>query len=454
MKRLLHFMVSVSDFVIVVSMVIIIGVVLIVCATVKLAQLRQRNIRFTLNPNAIDGVLLGKIAFLYAYSPSAAEGHVAVFGGSGCGKTSAVLIPTLQRFSGHALTIDISGDISSNVDRADKLIFAPHNAQSKTVYNIFASVDAACDDAAVRAELLERLALLIMPDKAGASDATDFFNSEGRKILTASLLAFSSHEDFCDICARIVSSSYQTLFTAIDATGNANAISYINSFEGASQKNTAGCKQACDSSIGLFARNEAIRRSVRRPRTGEIAITPATIERNSIFIVIPDELLKLYAPLVSLIISQTFDYLAARPVANRTPILFALDEFASFRLDIMDALRKFRKRRVRVMIATQALADLDLMYGYDTRKAMLNNFAFQLVLQASDADTQRYFSDLIGFKKRPASILPSSTRKQVTEQRELAVEPSEFGRLAKKMVVIYGGGFLRLYKAYYWKMRK
>ena len=56
-------------------------------------------------------------------------------------------------------------------------------------------------------------------------------------------------------------------------------------------------------------------------------------------------------------------------------ILFCLDEFASFgKLQITEALRKLRKRHIRIMVLTQSLADLDMIYGKDERKGMLGNF--------------------------------------------------------------------------------
>jgi len=88
-------------------------------------KLEHSPIKFKRNLTAVHGIVFGRKAGLYAYSPSHAEGHIAVFGGSGLGKTSALLIPTLQSWDGCSLTIDISGDISSNVDIPNKLIYSP-----------------------------------------------------------------------------------------------------------------------------------------------------------------------------------------------------------------------------------------------------------------------------------------------------------------------------------------
>lgn len=104
----------------------------------------------------------------------------------------------------------------------------------------------------------------MMPDNDDFSDASQFYNTEGRKILTASFIAFYfAGYDFIDICKMVFQSSWKDLFSRIDETKNRDAIQYINSFEGASEQNTSGCKQACDAVIKLFATNETIQKKYR-----------------------------------------------------------------------------------------------------------------------------------------------------------------------------------------------
>lgn len=76
-------------------------------------------------PDKAHGVIFGKEKGAVFFSPANNEGHTIVFGGSGSGKTSALLIPTLRSWTGTSLVIDISGDISSNCNIHNKLIFEP-----------------------------------------------------------------------------------------------------------------------------------------------------------------------------------------------------------------------------------------------------------------------------------------------------------------------------------------
>lgn len=405
--------------------------------------------------NKAEGILFGKLKRKIIYSPTSSEGHVAVIGGSGLGKTSALLIPTLRSWSGTSLTIDISGDISRNVRIKNKLVFSP-TEKSSVKYNIFSSVDS-LKSMGERNEALAQLAFLLMPPSVSSDDAAVYFASEGRKILIASFIAFY-HEgmDFIPICEKIVGSSWRDLFTEIDRTKNEDAILYINSFAGANEKNTAGCKQACDAAITLFATNETIKDSLRRPREGERGFSAASLEDKNIFVIIPDEKLKLYAPLLHILTAQVLEHLSARIVNEKTKtVLLALDEFVSLgHLEITEALRKLRKKKVRILILTQSMADLDMAYGTAERMSMMTNFRYIVVLGANDSDTQEYISKLIGKHKVESisiSINSKSTTKTYGKNQEYKIEPSELGHLGEYLILIYDMGYLKLKKNFYFK---
>ena len=60
-------------------------------------------------------------------------------------------------------------------------------------------------------------------------------------------------------------------------------------------------------------------------------------------------------------------------IYNKAPT----SSFSQFqKLQIVESLRKLRKRRIRILVLTQSVSDVDMIYGKDERKAMLGNFAF------------------------------------------------------------------------------
>lgn len=400
------------------------------------------------------GIIFGKQGLKVIYSPTNQEGHIAVFGGSGLGKTSALLIPTLRSWTGTSFTIDISGDICKNVDIPHKMIYEPANPDSLP-YNIFGPIDR-LENEDDKNEALEELAFLMMPDDEKMADTAKFFNTEGRKILTASLIAFyHAGMDFIPICEKIVGSSWKDLFNAIDSTEYSKAIQYINSFTGTSEQNTAGCKQSADSVLKLFATNERVKRTIRRPYSQEVAFTPSKLEKYNVFVVVDDSKLKLYAPLLHIITAQSLEYFSNRSNDSKTTILFCLDEFASLgKIEITDALRKLRKKHVRIMMLTQSMADIDLIYGHDERMAMMNNYRFKVVLGASDTDTQEYFAKLIGYqntKRYSTSSNANQTTHTESEAKEWAIEPADLDRLKNELILLHPDGYIKLNKNFYYK---
>ena len=414
-----------------------------------------------LNKTNAHGVVFGKKGAKYICSPEESEGHIGVFSATGTGRAAAIGIPTLRAWQGSVFVIDISGDIEKNCPNIkDKIIFNPDEIDKyKVKYSPFAVCDKLSSDFE-KNEFLSQLAYILMPDPIKGGEASDFFIKQGRRILISALIAFYHQGlDFIEICEKIVRNNYINLFGDIDQSENLEAISFLNAFEGANEKNTAGCKQAVDEALTLFATNYTIKNSVGR---GDITIEPEKIENNAIFIVVDDTKLELYSPLLNLITSQYMNYIANRKVdsSSKTILLF-LDEYSSLRINsetILQALRKYRKRKARIMLLTQNLADLNVLYTPDITKAMMANFKFKVLLGGlNEPESQKYFAELIGFK----DVLKRSTSKNArqhtitkSESQEYYIKPADLDKQGKdKLILIHGEGrrYMILNKNYYFK---
>ena len=414
-------------------------------------------------PKNAHGIIFGKKGLHLIYSPESSEEHVLCCAATGKGKTSSIGIPTLRSWKGTSYTIDLSSDICRNCpDVPHKLVYEPEDPDT-TPYNIFGAIDA-LSDADDKNEALEQLAFLLMPEPPNMNDNARFFLVNGRKILTASLISFYwNNMDFIKICEKIVSSSWQELFSAIDATQNRLGMMYISSFLDASAVNTAGCKQACDDAIMLFATNKKIKRSIRRPVNNEIAIEPKKLEKHNLFIVIEEDKLALYSPLMNILTSQVMQYIATRKVTPESPtILLFLDEFGSLRLDaelVLDAVRRFRKRKCRIMLLMQNTVDMDILYGNDTTRAILANLYFKVLLGGlCESRSQLYFAELLGHKETKShSVSSNSTQTTRTESdsKDWVIAPEDFDKQGKDNLILIApneaNGYLKLKKNYYFK---
>lgn len=409
-----------------------------------------------------NGIIFGRRKNKFYSSPIEDECHVFCCASSGAGKTSALAIPTIRSSCkdssrGTCFCIDISGDISSNCAIPNKIIFDIENPAT-TPYNVFYAVDME-RDYNIQNELLEKLGFLIMPETNSSDDAGAFFLNNGRKMLIGSLIAFY-HEglDFVPICKKIVSLDYKTLLYDIVRTNNGNAIRYISSFSGANEKNSAGCKQCADHYISLYANNFRMANAVRRPKENELCVTPQLLKDHSIFLCIPDSKTDIYGSFLGIASAQAFDFCAARKNQEKPTILFVLDEFASLRIgasDILNAVRKYRKKNVRLMILTQSLLDLDILYGAKIRDSILNNIRYKVILGITDPESQRYFSDIIGKQEVETKSTTISSRSRSVSYghtQEYCVPPDEFGRLKDELYLICDdGSYIKLQKNYYFK---
>lgn len=445
------------------SVLMVIIIIAVFCLAVKWKQ-RQlaRQARPTslqiAPPGTTKGIIFGRDSDgKLVYSATQEEGSVFAVGGSGTGKTSAIVIPTLRSWTGTSFTIDISGDICRNVDCPSKLIYSPGSPDSAP-YNVFSLIDGLADTDDQN-EALEKLAYLIMPDQLDANANAKYFQDGGRNILTASLIAFYHQGmDFSDICKKIMGSDYKKLFSAIDDTQNTVAIMYINNFDGVGEQNVSGCKQNCDTAVKLFAVNSKVGGSIRRPEADETAFSPATIEDHNVFVVIPDDMLKVYGPLLHIITAQCLDYFSARPSTQSQNILFCLDEFSSLgKLDIVDALRKFRKKHIRIMVLTQSVSDIEDVYGTGAHRSMLSNFRFKLILGVGETEAQEYFSKLIGLQEKQKTSVTNSgsigpvTSRTISTEKDYIIDPSSLDRLSNDLILLYPEGYKRLKKAFYYK---
>lgn len=199
-------------------------------------------------------------------------------------------------------------------------------------------------------------------------------------------------------------------------------------------------------------------------------ITWEDLEIGDIFIRIDQSRIDQWRCVMRMMLVQLIRTLARRPEkkyspedANNKGTLLMLDEFPQYgRIDVIaSALKILRSKNVTVSIFCQSLADLDETYGKDTRRSILDNCPYKAILSASDAETQRYFSDLVGTVKVPAKGIsanfdelgqPSGYSASINESREAIIHPHEFASLSD-IVLLHPGPerFCRVEKELYFR---
>lgn len=415
-------------------------------------RLWRSGLSITKAANA-EGIILGKYWMWRLFSPTRAEAHIAVLGGSGSGKTSCIGIPTLRKWRGNFFAIDISGDITHAISNdVPAIIYSPLEPRplSKTCYDPFYEIDKIIDPTERDTSLCNIAHYLIKDEPGRKHDAGAWYDAGGRDILKAAFLAFYEQgDDFVEIAKKIVHNDYETLFRLIDECGNDEASTYLNKFQPLRSQDTGGCFESAQSALLPFANPVLDSWVGRSDQTGRPSFGPSTLEEYNIIFVLPDKKREQFAPLTELMVNQLFDYLSGRDLAAKQKILFFLDEFASFQnIDISPALQKFRKRNVRIMLLFQSLAQLDRNYSPSTRQEIMDNISITAVCKLNNVETQEYFSRKAGSKITFRSSHTSSGSSTSMEVKDRAIEPEAFERLRRTLIIFSGGQYLRAFKAF------
>lgn len=192
-------------------------------------------------------------------------------------------------------------------------------------------------------------------------------------------------------------------------------------------------------------------------------------EGTSIFLSLPDNLLKQYAPLVNLITQQTINYLGSIPEWERSekdvPVIWLLiDEFGSIgHMDVEGALARFRSRKIFIWLCVQGLSQLDDTYGQYGRRSIVTDCECNLIFSSKDDTANKFFSDISG-QYRETKISThrngfsgiSDSSQNITTEFRPVYEVSDFVQLRRdrKLICFVDGHHFYIDKCPYFQIRE
>ena len=405
------------------------------------------------------GVVLGKNKDnKLIVSPSMAEEHILGIGGSGSGKSSALLIPSILKFGGRVFAIDISSDIYYN-SKGKRNIAAinPHSDKS-AAFNVFAHIDSE-QDKSKKIILIKKLANLVIPEFEPTKTGDGVYFQQGSHLLFyASLIYYYSKGfDFCDLCFEIVNKSSKELISMLkDNASPPNARMAIKAFGDLRDVNLASMKQTMDSYISIFATSRLVKNVLHRNSTSnQETVSAKDLEDRDIFLCIPHQEIVFFAPLMRMISGLVLDYCSDRPLFTEPKILIALDEFSSLGfIDIVQPIATLRKHNTRIMLLTQSLSDIDDIYGVNKRRIIMDNCAIKVLLSVKDRDSQEFFAKMIGTHevvKKTRSYSDGESRHTYSTVERPIIAPEELGYLRDDCVILLPDGYMKLEKAFYFE---
>lgn len=386
--------------------------------------------RFGLNPPSYmchknmgnSGFFFGKQKIgnetVYLAKPEDKDGHILLIGGAGSGKSSCVVIPTLETWGGTFFAIDIKGELSKNwpiVKEQHKCKYPvkyfdfTHEKGVKTFrYDPFYLLrNGNQDDLVQNAREIAQAIIPIAPDAY-----EPFWSQAAQHILAAVILYVcglrgkdpDKSGTFNDAMTLIQSKPIWELIEKISKSDNEAAIMHINQFRGIEcpedNKMLVGISAELSNRVMVFATDNRIQSAFNQ----DIDMMKwEDLETHSIFMRIPEDKLGQWDGAITMMLTQLIRTLERRPdkysdEKKLPPLLLLLDEFPRLgKIDVIqNAVSTLRSKGVTICIVAQSLAQLDKIYGKESRRIIVDNCSYKAILNVSDSETQKILSDMVG----------------------------------------------------------
>lgn len=409
-----------------------------------------------------SGIVLGKYHGKYVCRPIEQDGHYLIVGGSGSGKSSALIIPTLLINNDvPAFVLDIKGELSRLAKKKGDTkvhIFNPNDRRSYG-YDPFYNLK----KESTEQEILETMQMVTFSLISLSANVKDpFWKTSARNMLCGLMiyhfkLGKNNLVDIMDaILGQSIKTSIQEVMTGSDPTTAESR--YLVQFSDMADETISGIYAEMASNIIVFANDQDIRYALKH---NSLKCSPVDLENgNSIYVVIREDKLTAYNQVLQLIINQTLNALEKRPEKS-APILFLIDELprilSAGKIErLLDASRTLRSRNVRLTLVTQSVEALMTVYSENEVVDLISNCNYKIILDASSQKTQHTISEWCGNYKEKKKIWNEAGTKQKTgisfEEKPI-VEGSDLMTLAQtgEAILICPYGYFRIQKTPYYK---
>lgn len=409
-----------------------------------------------------SGIVLGKYRGKYVCRPVEQDGHYLIIGGSGSGKSSALIIPTLLINNGvPAFVLDIKGELSRLAKKkgdARVHIFNPNDRRSYG-YDPFYNLK----KESTEQEILETMQMVTFSLISLSANVKDpFWKISARNMLCGLMIYHykrGKHNlvDIMDaILGQPIKASIQEVMTGSEPT--TAEYRYLVAFSDLADETISGIYAEMASNIIVFANDQDIRYALKH---NSLKCSPVDLENgNSIYVVIREDKLTAYNQVLQLIINQTLNALERRPEKSE-PILFLIDELprilSAGKIErLLDASRTLRSRNVRLILVTQSVEALMIVYSENEVVDLISNCNYKIVLDASSQKTQHMIREWCGKYRELKKTWNGAGTKQktgVSFEEKPIVEESDLMTLAQtgEVILICPYGYFRIQKTPYYR---
>ena len=409
------------------------------------------------------GVVFGKNNKKYVCKKADEDGHVLIIGGSGSGKSSCLIIPTLlvSKDIG-CFCIDIKGELSyKSVEYTDKdtVIFNPLDRFSYG-YDVFYAINDKSSNQKIF-EVIQNVVYSLI--SLSATEQNPFWKTSARNLLIGLMINYyrKDTKNFIDIIDTILSRPIKEQVEDVINEGNITSNEYkmLIQFKDLADDTLSGVVTEMLNNINFFSVDNDIRYSLR---DNSKKMNPLMLEEQKhIFIVIEEHKLSAYNQILHLIINQTLSELEKRP-ENSRPVMFIVDELAriisSSKIErLLDAARTLRSRKVNLILVSQSTDSLMVSYSEKEIQDLVSNCSYKVILDASNPETEKMIISWCGrYKARKKSWNVGDRvegKGSVNYEETDIVTESDLMQLrnTEELILISPNGYNRFKKAPYYK---
>ena len=395
----------------------------------------------------LRGMFFGAKNGKYVVKPEEEDGHALIIGGAGSGKTTNIGVNTLQIWKGRLFALDLKPELYDKCKevRGEENILVldptdPNSCGYDPLYILRESTNPA--------QAAMNIAASIIPLSPDVKEPMWIENAQA--ILAAALIYYKDMS-FAAIIRNVRMRTPKDLIEEMYNGDNDLAKMLVSSLQGASEQTLGSIASELAGKITIFATDTELISTLDNSRYH--ILKPYELEEKDVFLKIPEHNLKIWSPFVTLILNQFLESFERRPNdINQTPILFMLDEFPRLGKvpSIQDGLATLRSKKIEIMLFVQSKSQLDAIYGQDKTKSIVDNCTWKAVLKATEPETQRWLSDMVGtydankksqnFNQNDMGITSGSGISKTTEEKRI-IKPEEFAYLDKQLVLLSPNGY-------------
>lgn len=349
-----------------------------------------------------------------------------IIGGTGSGKTSVTLIPSLYAMKSSFVVNDPSGELFAKTGgflaqqgyEVKILHFA--NPAVSVGYNPMARASNSSD--------IHKLSSILIENSIGGKESKEaFWNLQASALITMLISILKTQEKKFQhlynvrLLLNYLSGSPKAMDQIFSEYADHVLFSEYKSFLNFEEKTVAGIIANCKATLSIF-NDENV---AKVTSCDSIDFNDFRKRKTALFIQnsISDQ--KYYSALTSIFFEQFFAYILSRfPAENELDIFFLIDEASALKLPTLQmAISNCRKHRAGIMLVVQDFHQLIHVYGKDQAEAIKSNCFAKMFFSGAGIETATELERLLGKyeftnKEKRKQIRPLMTADEIRTMKK------------------------------------